>query len=244
MIRIRQVRLIDDSGAMVGVVDTEIARQMAWEKGLDLVEVSPEARPPVCKVMDYGKFLYTLKKKEHESKKKQKKVETKEIRLRPKIADHDVGYKAKQARDFLLDGDQVQVTMLFRGREMSHMDVARVVMDAFIVKLADISKVDRAPKMEGRRLSLLLRSTVPPKQIESRRQAAEDAEGHEPKKHSKQHDAGSGAPVEPTGNAPHATDHAATNHQPLNQDKTAQKTESVQANGPAGQPPSSAASTP
>lgn len=173
MIRIRQVRLIDDAGAMAGVVDTEVARQMAYEKGLDLVEVSPDARPPVCKIMDYGKFLYTLKKKEHESKRKQHKVEIKEIRLRPKIAEHDVSYKAKQARDFLLDGDQVQVTMLFRGREMSHMDVARVVMDAFIVKLADISKVDRAPKMEGRRLSLLLRSTAPPKPADAKKHADE-----------------------------------------------------------------------
>lgn len=182
MIRIRQVRLIDDTGAMVGVVDTEFARQMAWDKGLDLVEVSPEARPPVCKVMDYGKFLYTLKKKEHESKKKQKKVETKEIRLRPKIADHDVGYKAKQARDFLLDGDMVQVTMLFRGREMSHMDVAKQVMDSFIVQLADVSKVDRAGRLEGRRLSILLRSTAPPKP-----QAADkhDDDDHEHVKHDK-----------------------------------------------------------
>jgi len=174
MIRIRQVRLIDDSGAMVGVVDTEVARQMAWDKGLDLVEVSPEARPPVCKVMDYGKFLYTLKKKEHESKKKQKKVETKEIRLRPKIADHDVGYKAKQARDFLLDGDMVQVTMLFRGREMSHMDVAKTVMDEFIEQLADVSKVDRPGRLEGRRLSILLRSTAPPKPSHSEKPADKD----------------------------------------------------------------------
>ncbi len=185
MIRIRQVRLIDDAGAMAGVVDTEVARQMAYEKGLDLVEVSPDARPPVCKIMDYGKFLYTLKKKEHDSKRKQHKVELKEIRLRPKIAEHDVSYKAKQARDFLLEGDQVQVTMLFRGREMSHMDVAKVVMDAFIVKLADVSKVDRPPKMEGRRLSLLLRSTAPPKP-EPKKGHGDDAEGHETKKHAKQ----------------------------------------------------------
>ncbi|MSR47507.1 MAG: translation initiation factor IF-3 [Planctomycetes bacterium] len=171
MIRIRQVRLIDDTGAMVGVVDTEMARQMAYDKGLDLVEVSPEARPPVCKVMDYGKFLYTLKKKEHDSKRKQRKVETKEIRLRPKIADHDVGYKAKQARDFLADGDKVQVTMLFRGREMSHMDVARTVMDSFITQLADISKVERAGRLEGRRLSILLLSTAPPKPHDAGRNA-------------------------------------------------------------------------
>ena len=198
MIRIRQVRLIDDSGAMVGVVDTEIARQMAWEKGLDLVEVSPEARPPVCKVMDYGKFLYTLKKKEHESKKKQKKVETKEIRLRPKIADHDVGYKAKQAREFLLDGDMVQVTMLFRGREMSHMDVAKQVMDAFIVALADVSKVDRPGRLEGRRLSILLRSTAPPKPSHSEKHDDKHADDKQDARHEK-HEKGAGdKPHEPS----------------------------------------------
>lgn len=185
MIRIRQVRLIDDTGAMVGVVDTEVARQMAYDKGLDLVEVSPDARPPVCKVMDYGKFLYTLKKKEHDSKRKQHQVQTKEIRLRPKIADHDVSYKAKQARDFLEDGDKVQVTMLFRGREMSHMDVAREVMDAFVSKLADISKVERSAKMEGRRLSLLLLSTAPPKAHEKGEKAepSEKAEKVEKVRH-------------------------------------------------------------
>jgi translation initiation factor IF-3 len=113
--------------------------------------------------MDYGKFKYALKKKEHDSKRKQHQVQTKEIRLRPKIAEHDVAYKSKQAREFLLDGDKVQVTMLFRGREMSHMAVARTVMDSFVAKLSDVSKVERGAKMEGRRLGLLLISTAPPR---------------------------------------------------------------------------------
>lgn len=182
MIRIRQVRLIDDAGNMAGIVDTDVARQMAYEKGLDLVEVSPDARPPVCKVMDYGKFKYALKKKEHESKRKQHQVQTKEIRLRPKIAEHDVSYKVTQARHFLLDGDKVQVTMLFRGREMSHMDVARVVMDQFIQKLADISKVERHAKMEGRRLSLLLLSTAPPKPDKVNEKKAEPEKAEKPGK--------------------------------------------------------------
>jgi len=168
MIRIRQVRLIDDTNSQIGIVDTDVARQMAYEKGLDLVEVSPDARPPVCKIMDYGKFRYALKKKEHESKKKQHKVQLKEIRLRPKIGEHDIGYKSKQAREFLLDGDKVQVTMLFRGREMAHMDVAKEVLDAFVKKLSDISKVERSAKMEGRRLSLLLLSTAPPRPKEKK----------------------------------------------------------------------------
>ena len=163
MIRIREVRLIDETGAQLGIVETGEARRRAYDAGLDLVEVSPDARPPVCKIMDYGKFKYALKKKEHDSKRKQHQVQTKEIRLRPKIAEHDVAYKSKQAREFLLDGDKVQVTMLFRGREMSHMAVARTVMDSFVAKLADISKVERGAKMEGRRLGLLLLSTAPPR---------------------------------------------------------------------------------
>jgi translation initiation factor IF-3 len=182
MIRIRQVRLIDDAGAQVGIVDTEVAKQMAYDKGLDLVEVSPDARPPVCKILDYGKFKYALKKKEHESKRKQHKVQLKEIRLRPKIGEHDVSYKAKQARDFLLDGDKVQVTMLFRGREMSHMDVAKVVMDEFVKKLSDVSKVERGAKMEGRRLSLMLLSTAPPRVKETKKDEAEH-DGEDAKDH-------------------------------------------------------------
>jgi translation initiation factor IF-3 len=170
------VRLIDENGAQVGVVETGEARRRAYDAGLDLVEVSPDARPPVCKIMDYGKFKYALKKKEHESKRKQHQVQIKEIRLRPKIAEHDVSYKAKQARDFLLDGDKVQVTMLFRGREMSHMDVARVVLDSFVKKLADVSKVERPPKMEGRRLGLLLLSTAPPKPHDHKPEKAADHE--------------------------------------------------------------------
>jgi translation initiation factor IF-3 len=182
MIRIREVRLIDETGAQLGIVETGEARRRAYDAGLDLVEVSPDARPPVCKIMDYGKFKYALKKKEHDSKRKQHQVQTKEIRLRPKIAEHDVAYKAKQARDFLLDGDKVQVTMLFRGREMSHMAVARVVMDTFVAKLADISKVERGAKMEGRRLGLLLLSTAPPKPHDTKKH---DDKKHDEKKHEK-----------------------------------------------------------
>ncbi len=162
MIRIRQVRLIDDSGNQVGVVDTEEARQIARDKGLDLVEVSPEARPPVCKVMDYGKFKYDQKKKEHDSRKRQHKIQIKEIRLRPKIGAHDVDYKLKKARSFLEGGNKVQLNMLFRGREMAHIQVGRGVLMSFAEKLADLSKVERAPKMEGRRLTMLLNSTAAP----------------------------------------------------------------------------------
>jgi len=162
MIRIRQVRLIDDGGNQVGVVDSDEARRIARERGLDLVEVSPDARPPVCKIMDYGKFKYDQKKKEHDSRKRQHKVQVKEIRLRPKIGQHDIDYKMKKAIEFLENGDKVQLNMLFRGREMAHIDVGRGKLLAFAEDLAELSKVERMPKMEGRRLTMLLTSTRSP----------------------------------------------------------------------------------
>jgi translation initiation factor IF-3 len=144
------------------VVDADDARRIAREKGLDLVEVSPDARPPVCKIMDYGKFKYDQKKKEHDSRRRQHKVQIKEIRLRPKIGQHDIEYKLKKAREFLEAGDKVQLNMLFRGREMAHIDVGRQKLDAFAAMLEDISKVERRAKMEGRRMTMLLNSTKVP----------------------------------------------------------------------------------
>jgi translation initiation factor IF-3 len=134
----------------------EQARRLADEKGLDLVEVAPDARPPVCKVMDYGKFRYTLKKKEHDAKKKSHATQLKEIRLRPKIDKHDRDFKINQARGFLAEGHKVQFNMLFRGREMAHQDVGRAVMDAIVKDLAEVSKIERHPSMEGRRMTMLL----------------------------------------------------------------------------------------
>jgi len=163
MIRIRQVRLIDDLGNQVGIVDTDEAKRLATEKGLDLVEVSPEARPPVCKIMDYGKFKYELKKKEHESRRRQHRIEIKEIRLRPKISAHDVEFKRRNAREFLERGDKVQLNMLFRGREMAHIEVGRKVLLEFAQLLEDVAKVERSAKLEGRRLTILLMpSKAPP----------------------------------------------------------------------------------
>jgi translation initiation factor IF-3 len=162
MIRIRQVRLIDDGGNQVGVVDADEARRVAREKGLDLVEVSPEARPPVCKIMDYGKFKYDQKKKEHDSRKRQHKVQVKEIRLRPKIGQHDIDYKLKKAIQFLEAGDKVQLNMLFRGREMAHLDVGREKILNFAKRLTELCKVERMPKMEGRRMTMLLTSLKNP----------------------------------------------------------------------------------
>ncbi|MEW6743663.1 MAG: translation initiation factor IF-3 [Planctomycetota bacterium] len=156
MIRIRQVRLIDEKGEQLGLVDTDEAKRLARERGLDLVEVAPSARPPVCKIMDFGKFKYAQQKKERESKKKQHVVLIKEIRLRPKIGKHDADYKVRKAKEFLEEGHKVQVNMLFRGREMAHQDVAEQVMLTFYEALKDIAKIERAPRLEGRRMIMML----------------------------------------------------------------------------------------
>lgn len=158
-IRIRQVRLIDESGEQLGILETETALQMAREKGLDLVEVAPDARPPVCKILDYGKFKYLAKKKEHEAKKKQHQVVIKEMRVRPKIHDHDLDTKLRRARQFLEHGDKLQVNMLFRGREMGFKERGMNVMQRIIEHFEDIAKVERHPKMEGNRMIMVLNPT-------------------------------------------------------------------------------------
>ncbi|MGQ0554259.1 MAG: translation initiation factor IF-3 [Planctomycetota bacterium] len=155
-IRIRQVRLIDETGAQRGVVETEAALQMARDAGLDLVEVAPEAHPPVCKILDFGKYKYLLKKKEHQAKRKQHQVVIKEMRVRPKIDVHDLETKLKQARGFLQDGDKLQVNMLFRGREIGFKELGITVMQRIRESLADVSKVEREPRQEGNRMIMIL----------------------------------------------------------------------------------------
>jgi translation initiation factor IF-3 len=150
------VRLIDDVGNQCGVVDTDMALAMAREKGMDLVEVAPEAHPPVCKLLDYGKFKYLLKKKEHQAKRKQHQVVIKEMRVRPKIDVHDLETKLKKARDFLTDGDKLQVNMLFRGREIGFKELGMSVMQKIKLTLADVSKVEREPRQEGNRMIMIL----------------------------------------------------------------------------------------
>jgi translation initiation factor IF-3 len=150
------VRLIDDQGVQCGVVDTDAAMQMARERGLDLVEVAPEAHPPVCKILDYGKFKYLLKKKEHQARRKQHQVVIKEMRVRPKIDVHDLETKLKKARDFLTEGDKLQVNMLFRGREIGFKELGLSVMVKIKTSLADVSKVEREPRQEGNRMIMIL----------------------------------------------------------------------------------------
>lgn len=150
------MRLIDEQGAQVGIVQIRDALTMAEERGLDLVEVAPTAVPPVCRIMDYGKFRYEQTKKEREARKHQKQAELKEVRLKPKTDDHDLEVKAKQARRFLLAGDKVKFIVRFRGREMAHPDIGREMLEQMAEELRDVGSIEQRPLMEGRALSLLL----------------------------------------------------------------------------------------
>jgi translation initiation factor IF-3 len=151
-----QVRLIDAEGEQAGVVTADRAREMAREAGLDLVEISPTADPPVCRIMDYGKFKYEQKKKANESKKRQHTFQVKEVRVRPKTGDHDIDVKVKAARKFLEHGDKVQVTVLFRGREIVHSTIGIEILNEIATSLQDISKVERPPRMENKRMHMIL----------------------------------------------------------------------------------------
>ena len=153
------MRLIDDKGVQHGVVDTETALAMARERGLDLVEVAAEAHPPVCKIVDFGKLKYLQKKKEHQARRKQHQVVIKEMRVRPKIDAHDLETKLKQARGFLMDGDKVQVNMLFRGREIGFKELGLSIMARIRETLADVGKLERAPMQEGNRMIMILQPT-------------------------------------------------------------------------------------
>ncbi|WP_434311434.1 translation initiation factor IF-3 [Hominifimenecus sp. rT4P-3] len=152
----REIRLIGSQGQQVGVMNSREALRMAREEELDLVMVAPTANPPVCKIIDYGKYRYELARKEKEAKKKQKIIETKEVRLTPNIEENDLNTKVKAARKFLEKGDKVKVSLRFRGREMSHMNQSRHILDDFAEKVADIATVDKAPKVEGRSLVMFL----------------------------------------------------------------------------------------
>ncbi len=152
----RQVRLIDEEGVQHGIVEIESALNMARDKGLDLVEVAPEARPPVCKILDYGKHKYLTKKKEHDARRKQHQVVIKEVRVRPKIDTHDLETKMRKAREFLEHGDKLQVNMLFRGREHGFRERGMEIMLKIRETLADVSKVEREPRLEGNRLVMIL----------------------------------------------------------------------------------------
>ena len=154
------MRLIGADGGQVGVVSITEARRMAEEAGLDLVEVVSTAVPPVCKILDYGKFRFQEQKKAQEAKKNQVVIEVKEITLRPHIDDNDYHTKIRKMKEFLEEGDKVKVTLRFRGREMSHLDLGRAVLERILADLKELSKVEQPPKVEGRNMGMLLSSTV------------------------------------------------------------------------------------
>lgn len=165
--------MIDEEGNNVGIISTREAREYAESKGLDLVEVAPDARPPVCRVMDYGKFMYEQTKKERAAKKTQKQVEIKGLRIRPDTDPYHVGFKVRQARGFLLKGNKVRVICQFRGRERNHPEIARSTMNAIAKQLADIATVEQSANFEGRNMTMIL--TPDPAAVEEAERAAQAA---------------------------------------------------------------------
>ena len=155
-IRDREVRVIGEDGQQLGIMSSRDAMRLAEEAGADLVKIAPTAKPPVCRIVDYGKFGYEQTRKEKDAKKKQRTMEVKELRLSPNIDTNDLNTKVNAARKFLSKGDKVKITLRFRGREMAHMNNSRHILDDFAEALADIAVIDKAPKVEGRSMTMFL----------------------------------------------------------------------------------------
>ena len=155
-IRDREVRLIGENGEQLGIMSARDAYKRAQEAGLDLVKIAPTAKPPVCKIIDYGKYRYEMARKEKEARKKQRIIDVKEVRLSPNIDTNDLNTKVGAARKFISKGDKVKVTLRFRGREMAHMQSSKHILDEFAEALSDVAVVEKAPKLEGRSISLVL----------------------------------------------------------------------------------------
>ncbi|MBC7362591.1 MAG: translation initiation factor IF-3 [Candidatus Aminicenantes bacterium] len=148
MIQAREIRVIDEDKNQLGIMPVSQALALAREKGLDLVEIAPQANPPVCRIMDYGKFLYELHKKEHEAKKHQKQIQIKEVKFRPKISIHDYNFKLKHIRRFIEEGNKVKITIMVRGRERSHPEMAQQILDRILSDVSDIARQDGEVKMQ------------------------------------------------------------------------------------------------
>ncbi|MGN1139569.1 MAG: translation initiation factor IF-3 [Oliverpabstia sp.] len=155
-IRDREVRLIGENGEQLGIMSARDAYKRAQEAGLDLVKIAPTAKPPVCKIIDYGKYRYEMARKEKEARKKQRIIDVKEVRLSPNIDTNDLNTKVAAARKFISKGDKVKVTLRFRGREMAHMQSSKYILDEFAEKLSDVAVVEKAPKVEGRSMTMFL----------------------------------------------------------------------------------------
>lgn len=152
----KELRVISDEGEQLGIMSAEEALKIAEEKELDLVKISPMAKPPVCKIMDYGKFRFEQAKREKEAKKNQRVMEVKEIRMSPSIGENDLGTKLKAALKFLADGDRVKVSIRFRGREMAHTNIGEQILRDFAAKCSELANLDKEPKLEGRNMSMFL----------------------------------------------------------------------------------------
>jgi len=155
-IRAREVRLIDENGEMLGVMPSGRALDIARERNLDIVEISPNAMPPICKLMDYGRYKYEQAKKENEARKNQKTITLKEIRMRPRTDDHDIQVKTRKIQEFLAEGDKVRVSVQFRGAEMRHPDIGRKLLDSIAEVLKGTVTIERSPSMEGRMMSMIV----------------------------------------------------------------------------------------
>lgn len=155
-IRVREIRLVDSDGNQLGIMPTREALKIAEERQLDLVEIAPQAKPPVCRIMDFGKYKYEQSKKEKEARKKQRIIEIKEIKLRPNIEDHDFFVKARNAARFLKDGDKVKATIVFRGREIVHTQLGRQLLVRLSEELKDLCNIERQPKLEGKNMIMIL----------------------------------------------------------------------------------------
>jgi translation initiation factor IF-3 len=155
-IRDKEIRLVGADGSQLGIMSVKEALALAQEADLDLVKIAPMAKPPVCKIIDYGKYKYEMARREKEAHKKQKTIELKEVRLSPNIDTNDLNTKVNAARKFLTKGDRVKVTLRFRGREMAHMNQSKHILDEFAEKLSDISVIEKAPKVEGRSMTMVL----------------------------------------------------------------------------------------
>jgi translation initiation factor IF-3 len=155
-IRVREIRVIDDTGQQIGIMPPPQALALAREKGLDLVEISPTANPPVCRIMDYGKFQYLEQKRQRQAKKHQKVIEVKEIKFRPKVDEHDYQFKKKHIERFLEDGDKVKATIFFRGREMAHPEIGRRILERLIEDLAEVATPETMPRQEGNQMHTIL----------------------------------------------------------------------------------------
>ncbi len=150
------VRLVDEKGEMLGIVSIDKARQQAQNAGLDLVEISPNSAPPVCKIMDFGRYKYQEKKKMQDARKKQKTASLKEIKLRPTISDHDLGIKVKSINLFIADGDKVKISLKFKGREITHQEIGLNVFEKIKTQLSEFCKIELEPKMEGNQLMMIV----------------------------------------------------------------------------------------